>query len=51
MELFLGFILITIVQVLDGIETKVPQNHKELVDSMPKAPWHNKGERSKIRVE
>jgi hypothetical protein len=51
MELFLGFILITIVQILDGIEAKAPQNYEELADSMPKAPWNNKGDKSKIRVE
>jgi hypothetical protein len=51
MELFLGFILMGIAQLLDDIEPNPPKNHEELLDLMPKAPWHKEKDKSTIRVE
>jgi hypothetical protein len=36
---------------LDERPPKTPETHEELIDSMPKAPWNNNKNKSKIKVE
>jgi hypothetical protein len=49
---YIAFIaLVWIKMWLDEKEPKPPQNYEELMEITPKAPWNNKKEKNRIRVE